>query len=142
MSEGRIPEYQINNLQSDGYGRIVQTINGKYYDGYGNYLSDVGMPDPIVGATGIGATGPQGIRGEKGDQGIPGISPTLPTLSEVFTQNVPATIWSITHSLNKKPSVTILDSAGTEVCGSIEYISNTMIEVQFNVAFSGMALLN
>jgi len=136
MSDGRIPEYQINNLQSDGYGRIVQIINGKYYDGYGNYLEDVGTGDYTPGLTGIGATGPQGPIGPTGP------SSPLPILTETYTQNVPATVWNITHSLGKRPSVTVLDSAGTEMNGAVEYISNTSIVVRFNAAFSGIALLN
>lgn len=32
----RYPEYQIHSLDTHGYGRIIQTIDGKFYDGWGN----------------------------------------------------------------------------------------------------------
>jgi microcystin-dependent protein len=32
----RYPEYQIHSLDTYGYGRIIQTIDGKFYDGWGN----------------------------------------------------------------------------------------------------------
>jgi microcystin-dependent protein len=32
----RYPEYQIHDLDTYGYGRIIQTIDGKFYDGWGN----------------------------------------------------------------------------------------------------------
>lgn len=30
---------QIYNLQPDGYGKLVQYINGKFYDGFGNLIN-------------------------------------------------------------------------------------------------------
>ena len=32
----RYPEYQIHSLDTHGYGRVIQTIDGKFYDGWGN----------------------------------------------------------------------------------------------------------
>ncbi len=32
----RYPEYQIHDLDTYGYGRVIQTIDGKFYDGWGN----------------------------------------------------------------------------------------------------------
>ena len=34
----RNPNYQISNLDTDGYGKLVQVINGQFYDGFGNLL--------------------------------------------------------------------------------------------------------
>jgi len=35
----RYPEYQIHSLDTYGYGRIIQTIDGKFYDGWGNTVT-------------------------------------------------------------------------------------------------------
>jgi hypothetical protein len=59
----------------------------------------------------------------------------------IHNQPTPATVWNITHSLQGKPSVTIVDSAGTAVIGEVQYISETQISVTFTAAFSGQALL-
>ena len=59
----------------------------------------------------------------------------------VFNQASPASVWNITHPLKGKPSVTIVDSAGTAVIGEVQYISETQISVIFTAAFSGQALL-
>jgi hypothetical protein len=63
-------------------------------------------------------------------------------LTYVFTQIVPNTTWSITHNLNKFPSVTIVDSAGTVVIGDVTHINNDQLTVTFNSAFAGKAYLN
>jgi hypothetical protein len=59
----------------------------------------------------------------------------------VHTQGVASTTWVITHSLGGRPSVTIVDSAGTVVIGEVQYSSNTQISVYFSSAFSGYAYL-
>jgi hypothetical protein len=59
-----------------------------------------------------------------------------------FTQGIPATVWTVVHNLNKKPSVTIIDSAGTTVIGQIDYVNNSTITLMFASAFSGKAILN
>lgn len=60
----------------------------------------------------------------------------------VFEQMVPSDVWTIMHNLNKSPSVTIVDSAGSIVIGDVRYVSLNEIEVTFNGAFSGKAYLN
>ncbi len=51
-------------------------------------------------------------------------------------------VWTITHDLDKHPSVTVVDSAGTVVVGDVQYIDNSNIIITFNGAFSGTAYLN
>lgn len=60
----------------------------------------------------------------------------------VHTQGVPSDTWTIAHTLNKYPSVTIIDSGGTEVIGNINYTDTSTITVTFASAFSGKAILN
>lgn len=60
----------------------------------------------------------------------------------VYKQLTPASVWTIYHSLNKYPSVTVVDSAGSIVIGEINYVSITEINITFAGAFSGIAYLN
>ena len=59
----------------------------------------------------------------------------------VHTQGAASSTWSITHALGGRPSVTIVDSAGTVVYGEVVYNSNTSITVTFSSPFSGFAYL-
>jgi hypothetical protein len=60
----------------------------------------------------------------------------------VHVQNTPASIWSITHNLNKYPTVTVIDSSDREVEGEVEYVDLNSIIVTFSAGFSGKASLN
>jgi len=62
--------------------------------------------------------------------------------TEIFNQGVAAKIWDITHSLDKFASVSVVDSSGTTVFGSVNYVSKSNITVTFANAFSGQAFLN
>ena len=73
-----------------------------------------------------------------GPPGPPG--PGLSTFTH--TQAVPASVWTITHNLGRRPSVTVVDSAGTVVIADPAYISDNQITVTFGAPFSGAAYLN
>jgi hypothetical protein len=60
----------------------------------------------------------------------------------IFSQNSASDLWIIVHPLNKYPSITIIDSANTEVEGDIEYVNLSTVHVKFNSAFTGVAFLN
>lgn len=60
----------------------------------------------------------------------------------VFTQAVPADRWVIKHGLNKYPSVTVVDTAGSVVIGDVDYIDINNVVVSFNGIFAGKAYLN
>lgn len=53
-----------------------------------------------------------------------------------------ANVWEIEHNLEKFPSVTIIDSAGTMVMGDVTYTNENKVIVKFSSSFSGRALLN
>lgn len=57
-------------------------------------------------------------------------------------QSFASDIWTIDHNLNKNPSVTVVDSAGTVVYGEVNYPSKMRVVIQFMAAFSGRAYLN
>lgn len=62
--------------------------------------------------------------------------------SYTHTQGTPASVWNIQHDLDKKPSVTIVDSSNNVVYGQVEYIDNNNVRLTFASAFSGKAYLN
>ena len=114
----------------------------------------------IVEVIGSGPPGPQGIQGPQGEQGIPGETPVKGV--DYFTQEdineflshmvndkefrhnqVPASAtWSITHNLNKFPSVAIVDTGNNVVIGEIHYIDENNLTISFSSEFSGKAFLN
>lgn len=57
-------------------------------------------------------------------------------------QSTASTEWIINHNLGKYPSVTVIDSAGTEVNGEVNYTSLNTVTIKFSAAFSGKATLN
>ena len=59
-----------------------------------------------------------------------------------FEQGVAADTWYVTHNLDKYPSVTVVDSAGTTIDCTITYINSNECELKFNAAFKGTAYLN
>jgi hypothetical protein len=60
----------------------------------------------------------------------------------VYNQPTPSAVWNITHNLDKYPSVSVVDSAGTTVFGNVEYLTINEVMVTFNGAFSGKAFMN
>lgn len=48
----------------------------------------------------------------------------------------------VAHSLGKLPAVSVIDSAGDEVIGQIEYIDNAQVRVRFAAPFSGQITCN
>lgn len=59
-----------------------------------------------------------------------------------YDQGVAADTWHIAHFLNKYPSVTVVDSAGTTIDCTVTYINSNECELKFNAAFKGTAYLN
>jgi hypothetical protein len=62
--------------------------------------------------------------------------------SHIHNQTVSSSTWSITHNLNKYPSVSIVDSSNEEVIGEVEHINSNSLTVKFSAPFSGKAFLN
>ncbi len=85
-----------------------------------------------------GPPGPMGPPGQPGDTGAPGLSGA----NYVHQQMVPAAIWLVQHNLNRFPSVTVVDSAGTVVIGVVTYATSDSVNIEFSAAFSGSAYLN
>lgn len=62
--------------------------------------------------------------------------------SFIWDQGIAQSVWTIIHPLNRRPSVTIVDSGGTVVEGKKQFINDNTIIVTFNATFSGKAYLN
>lgn len=59
-----------------------------------------------------------------------------------FTQGTPSTQWDIVHNLSKFPSISVVDTAGTTVIGSYDYINADRVTLNFSTPFAGKAFLN
>jgi hypothetical protein len=57
-------------------------------------------------------------------------------------QSTTSAVWTITHNLGKRPSISIVDSAGSNVVGEVNYTSNNDLTITFSSAFKGTAYLN
>lgn len=60
----------------------------------------------------------------------------------IYNQNTASNVWTITHNLDKYPSVSVVDSAGSVVIGDILYVDTNNIILTFRGGFSGTAYLN
>jgi len=60
----------------------------------------------------------------------------------VYEQNMPASVWVITHNLGKKPVAVVVDSTENVVIGDLQYNSLNTLTITFVDPFSGKAYLN
>ena len=69
---------------------------------------------------------------------------TIEAISKTYTfeQAIPSDTWEIQHNLNKYPSVSIVDSAGSVVMGDILYVDTNKVILTFTGQFNGKAYLN
>lgn len=88
----------------------------------------VGLND--AGVVDITMIPPEVIGGSGGSTTVP------------FFQTIPSNAWAINHNLGRFPSVTIVDSAGTQMYGAVEYIDDNNILISFSSALAGTAYLN
>ena len=123
------------------------------------------VPPSTVQFLAPGVRGPRGFPGSTGPAGANGTSVTSATISTTgelqlglsngqtldagavrvpteYSQITPASVWTITHNLNRHPAVTVVDSAGTVVEGDVSYASRNQIVLSFAVPFAGNAYLS
>jgi hypothetical protein len=88
----------------------------------------------------LAAGGPPGPKGPPGVQGDPGpIGPSGGYYRHV--QASAAAVWTIAHPLEYHPAVTVVDSAGKQVIGDVEYLGSGQVVLRFTGPFSGEAYL-
>ncbi len=74
-------------------------------------------------------------------------SPIIGDITYTHNQTSTSNTWVITHNLHRFPSVTVIDSGGTIVMGTVVYNSNKQLTITFfssgsALAFQGKAYLN
>ena len=97
---------------------------------------DIGFPtqDPSISIDFIESTPIEiefPIKGQSGD-GDKNYEQTFLTSSSVL----------VTHNLNKRPAVTVIDSADTEIICGINHIDDDTLTLTFTSAFSGVVICN
>lgn len=108
----------------------------------------------------ITESGPKGDKGDPGEKGDKGLSAyeiwlqagnsgteqdfldSLKASGFIHNQIASSKEWDIEHTLEKFPSVSVVDSGGNLVMGDVEYISKSRLKILFNYEFSGKAYLN
>lgn len=93
--------------------------------------------DDIVAGTVTDIIGGSNIEIER-DGGVV----TVNTATFIWEQGIASNTWVITHNLNKCPSITLVDSAGTQFEAHIEYNNLNTVTVYLNGASTGKAYLN
>lgn len=60
----------------------------------------------------------------------------------VHDQSSASATWNITHNLNKRPAVSIVDSAGTQIICDVQYVSDNEVTLNFDASTAGKAYFN
>lgn len=60
----------------------------------------------------------------------------------VHDQSSASSSWVVTHNLNKRPSVSVVDSAGTQIICEVHYDSDNQVTLTFDDSTAGKAYLN
>jgi len=82
-----------------------------------------------------------GPKTESGWPAVPFFQATGLTRRNVYIQGAASSTWTITHDLGGYPSVTVVNSTGTVVVGTVTYNSTSEIQIEFTAPFSGTAYL-
>jgi hypothetical protein len=86
----------------------------------------------------VSAPGPQGPAGSKGTQA--GDIPAL--VSYIHNQLASTDSWTVTHNLSFYPNVTVYDSSGSMVEGSVTHINEKSLTITFSSSLAGKAYLS
>lgn len=97
-----------------------------------------------------GPTGPEGPQGPMGPEGpmfsreepIDPIPPETGDSSYTHIQNSASTMWEVNHDLGKRPSVSCVDSGGTEFDGEVHYVDDNNLTVLLSYPTSGKVYCN
>jgi hypothetical protein len=97
-----------------------------------------------AGADGAdGATGPAGADGATGATGPAGATGAVGTdKTAEFSITTPAAVWTLTHNMGKKPCYCAMDSAGSQIFGTPDWINSNEMTLTFPDKVSGFVVLN
>ena len=141
-----------STLNSNDKGLIVYDKDVTIYYGWdGNQFKPIGLTDAQYAelalaynksVTGVNVTSTNTARTVK----LTYLDNTFISASfnyaYIHDQSSPSTTWVITHNLGKYPSVTIVDSANSEIIGEVNYSNTNSLTLTFSAAFSGKAYIN
>jgi len=117
------------------------------------FVNDAGAASSLFYSNGVpsDATGSEGdfyvdvsngkLYGPKGASSWEAEALPLIPKRYTHTQSVASSSWTISHTLDGYPSVTVVDSAGTVVIGKVTYNSTSSVTVDFQGSFTGLAYL-
>jgi hypothetical protein len=88
-----------------------------------------------------GPEGPAGPMGPEGPEGPPGAD-GIDQANYVHVQAPLSAVWSVTHNLGRRPSVTGVDTGESVILPSVHYDSDDSLTIMFGAATSGKAYLN
>ena len=117
----------------------VQTLTNKTIDAKDNDLKNLGLENFEDGLV------REAVRNadEASDEKLvteKAVADAVDTV--VFDQAEVSDTWVITHNLGKYPSVTVIDSAGTQFLTQVVYNSKNQLTIYMNSATTGKAYLN
>lgn len=135
---GSKSEIPIINVDGNGNITSITTIKAEAE------LGDSGVSAGSYGSVNNGtisvpsiSVNSKGVVTEASEQEIALVSQTY-----THYQDTASNVWVINHNLGKFPSITTLDSAGSNVLGDILYNSNNTLTLTFSASFSGISYLN
>lgn len=133
------PEVGLANGRSiQGESGVVSTTDY----GPGSFV-EVGVEEGGIGASKLNVSGTASSTTYIKANGTTLEYSTPPAdLNYIHTQTVPSATWVVVHNLGKYPSVSVVDSAGSNVEGYVTYDSDDQVTLTFIGAFSGVAYLN
>lgn len=100
-----------------------------------------GPPNTLaIGTVTVGTAPAASITGTAPSQTLNLVLPMGGTY--VHNQYSASTTWSITHNLGYNPNVTVVDSAGTIIEGSLDYPDINTLIATFTASFAGKAYLS
>ena len=124
-----------NVVTTDG----VQTLTNKTIDADNNTLKNIGL-DELQDGLVLQNVGDVDTASASKLVSQKAVADAVNTV--VHDQAVPSDTWVITHNLNKYPSVTVVDSAGTQFAVQVEYNSRNQVTIYMNGATTGKVYLN
>lgn len=82
------------------------------------------------------------LKGGTGNNNWKALNTGESSTTYTHTQGIASQTWLIVHNMNKKPSITIVDSADSIVEGEVQYVDENRALVTFKSAFKGKAYCN
>lgn len=132
-------DYIVAAYQGDGFLRLHLANNSVYFGVF--RLHSVNFYENDVINLSVSSVSSNGyVTG--GDLISMSVNYSVGDKSYTHTQLTSSTTWNVTHNLNKRPSVTIVDDGSNVVIGDIQYINENELTITFNSGVSGKAYMN